>query len=809
MKYTSATRTRIAARPRTGVGVDRLSSPEHDRHHEAGTGRRQVPPVGLQIEDDLLVLLQELGGEGHVAHRTARPRRRTLVRSAPRRDPGDRIRHPQPSSSRRSSSMPKWWASSCTTVTATSSTTSSSVVADLADGQAVQRHPVGQDEPAVVAPLGQRRALVEAEQIAARRGGGPRRTPPRCPSGEASSSGIRSSASATSSSKARRPTSTTAGACHSGPGRRSGLSAVRPSAGRPWLSYPVARLSAVDRRPSPRRVGRVPAPGGHQPPPAAGHPGAGRLGQDPRPHPPARLAGGERADRPPPGAVPLLHPGGGRRAAAAGGQLGLRELPAAGTFHATPTPCCGSGGPDRRRRPPELLTDRTELPPPAVPRPAPAAAGRGSRPSCRGPRPGGVEPGDYAAGRPARPPPTAGRAGPDRGAPGPLRAGLPPGRPRRLRRPAGPLRRRPSRRDAGFAATQRWRFRHLFVDEFQDVNPLQLRLLRAWLGDKRRRVRRRRPRPGHLRLERGRRRLSSATFAEHFPGASHGTARPQPPLDAPDRGRRRRRARPCRRRPAGAAEADGPDPHGHRATTTRRPRARRLAGWCRARYHEGVGWSAPGRTRPHEPARPPAGQSGFGPPACPPGCCSPDPAPGGHGRALRVGRPAAARLATWQADAAAGDVEDLDPAASAPAGGADRGVPGARSGRLAGPLRRLARGPALDRRAAVGRGHRRHLPRGQGPRVAGGARGRAGGRASSPPPGPRAAPALAEERRLLHVALSRATDHLTCSWTRQRVVSAGRAGAAGAVAAPARSIDRCCRELAHDIQPAPRPTARR
>jgi DNA helicase II / ATP-dependent DNA helicase PcrA len=37
--------------------------------------------------------------------------------------------------------------------------------------------------------------------------------------------------------------------------------------------------------------------------------------------------------------------------------------------------------------------------------------------------------------------------------------------------------------DADFAAAQRWRQRHLFVDEFQDVNPLQLRLLDAWRGD--------------------------------------------------------------------------------------------------------------------------------------------------------------------------------------------------------------------------------------------------------------------------------------------------------------------------------------
>lgn len=38
--------------------------------------------------------------------------------------------------------------------------------------------------------------------------------------------------------------------------------------------------------------------------------------------------------------------------------------------------------------------------------------------------------------------------------------------------------------DPTFAAAQRWRFRHLFVDEFQDVNPLQFRLLEAWRGDR-------------------------------------------------------------------------------------------------------------------------------------------------------------------------------------------------------------------------------------------------------------------------------------------------------------------------------------
>ena len=36
--------------------------------------------------------------------------------------------------------------------------------------------------------------------------------------------------------------------------------------------------------------------------------------------------------------------------------------------------------------------------------------------------------------------------------------------------------------DRTFADAQRWRFRHLFVDEFQDVNPLQHHLLTCWLG---------------------------------------------------------------------------------------------------------------------------------------------------------------------------------------------------------------------------------------------------------------------------------------------------------------------------------------
>ncbi|WP_420637538.1 ATP-dependent helicase [Candidatus Poriferisocius sp.] len=38
--------------------------------------------------------------------------------------------------------------------------------------------------------------------------------------------------------------------------------------------------------------------------------------------------------------------------------------------------------------------------------------------------------------------------------------------------------------DPEYAEACRWRFPHVFVDEFQDVNPLQFDLLRAWLGER-------------------------------------------------------------------------------------------------------------------------------------------------------------------------------------------------------------------------------------------------------------------------------------------------------------------------------------
>jgi len=40
------------------------------------------------------------------------------------------------------------------------------------------------------------------------------------------------------------------------------------------------------------------------------------------------------------------------------------------------------------------------------------------------------------------------------------------------------------RTDREFGRAQHWRFRHFYVDEFQDVNHNQFQLLRAWLGDR-------------------------------------------------------------------------------------------------------------------------------------------------------------------------------------------------------------------------------------------------------------------------------------------------------------------------------------
>ena len=161
--------------------------------------------------------------------------------------------------------------------------------------------------------------------------------------------------------------------------------------------------------------------------------------------------------------------------------LGIRDQLAAGTFHGLAYAQLRGLWTDRGTTPPELLDRKIGIiarliggergadpldvvsevewvaarmvPPPEYPRAA-AASGR----------------------RPPRPP-ADGRAAQG------LRGPQAQPRTRRLRRPPPALSAQPAIR-RGFAARHRWRFRHFFVDEFQDVNPLQFTLLQGWLDDR-------------------------------------------------------------------------------------------------------------------------------------------------------------------------------------------------------------------------------------------------------------------------------------------------------------------------------------
>ena len=129
--------------------------------------------------------------------------------------------------------------------------------------------------------------------------------------------------------------------------------------------------------------------------------------------------------------------------------------------------------------------------------------------------------------------------------------------------------------DAEFAAAQRWRFRHLFVDEFQDATPLQLRLLPRGSGE----------RPDLSVVGdpaqaiygfAGADAAPLAEFARHFPGGRRSRLRHNYRSHRGDRRRRRGRARPAagpaRDTPHAVRPADRPD---GRAAVRRRPRRSR------------------------------------------------------------------------------------------------------------------------------------------------------------------------------------------------------------------------------------------
>ncbi|MGQ0520756.1 MAG: ATP-dependent helicase [Actinomycetota bacterium] len=171
------------------------------------------------------------------------------------------------------------------------------------------------------------------------------------------------------------------------------------------------------------------------------------------------------------------------------GGLGVREPVAAGTFHAVAYAQLRRRWADRGERAPVLLERKARLLAPLLPR-ARAGAGAGA--------PATVQAADLAAEiewAKARLVPASGYEA-EVAATG-RRPPLPPATMAALyERYENEKRRRGLvdfddlllacalhlQDDAEFAAAQRWRFRHLFVDEFQDVNPVQFRLLQGWLG---------------------------------------------------------------------------------------------------------------------------------------------------------------------------------------------------------------------------------------------------------------------------------------------------------------------------------------
>ena len=370
--------------------------------------------------------------------------------------------------------------------------------------------------------------------------------------------------------------------------------------------------------------------------------------------------------------------------------------------------------------------------------------------------------------------------------------------------------------DAAFAAAQRWRFQHLFVDEFQDVNPLQLGLLDAWRGDQLRPVRGRRPPPGHLRLERGRRRLPRG-LPPPLPagrGGRRSTAttarRPRswrpPPTCSPRAGAGRvvTCAPPGSRRPRRCVLERHPTDRDEvaaiaRAVRDRRGPRRRVVG--------------PGGAGPHPRADPARSPRRCGRPASPTGCGAATRCSSG-GRCARRSTCCGARAARsppacptsrrWRTTRTAptGDSEEGTPAADLGAGGAAGARPPApRPRRRRRRLRVLAGGHAAGRGNGDGAATPSPWPRSTPPRAWSGRsctwRGWRTGWCPSPMPAPSAQ--RAEEARLLYVAMTRAEDELRCTWAAQprlrrqggRAPADTLAGRAGRAPARAPAPSRC------------------
>lgn len=164
-------------------------------------------------------------------------------------------------------------------------------------------------------------------------------------------------------------------------------------------------------------------------------------------------------------------------------RLGMRDPPRAGTFHAAALAQLRRYSADRDRRPPEILESRAAFLAKMRPRDSREATARLAAEI------------DWARARmipPERYPESAAAAGrrPHRRAEAVAEAYAAYEEAKRRRRPrlfdfddllAACRAIMDSQPDE--AAAQRWRNQHLLVDEFQDVNPLQFALLRSWMGE--------------------------------------------------------------------------------------------------------------------------------------------------------------------------------------------------------------------------------------------------------------------------------------------------------------------------------------
>ena len=196
----------------------------------------------------------------------------------------------------------------------------------------------------------------------------------------------------------------------------------------------------------------------------------------------------------------------------------------------------------------------------------------------------------------------------------------------------------------------RAQYQHFVVDEYQDVSPLQQRLLELWLGERDRPVRRRRRQPDDLLLHR--RHPRPPARLPHPPPRRHRRqAGPRLPLHPPGRPPRQRPARPGprprRRPPPGAglpARRRAPSP----VYTEYADEPAEAEGAAR-RIRDLIAAGRPGRARSPSCSAPTPSPRSTNRPSPTPGCPTSCAAPSGSSTAPRCARrasPCAARPAS-------------------------------------------------------------------------------------------------------------------------------------------------------------------